>query len=216
MNFGELKALFRARVDDLSSPYLWSDDDFAGYLDDTINDACERAFLIEDSTTPTVVKIGVTAAKHTYSIDPSIIRIERAKLDLASSKLAITDRETLDGGADWDDLTGTPTRLLDLGASIRLVRIPIIADTLRLVVKRRPLAILTNDTDEPEIPVVYHQRLIPGVIARAYMKNDSESYNKAASDQAEIEFSRWFGAKRDANVMRKHREHRSHTTRCNW
>lgn len=216
MNVRELEAFFRVQIDDKATPPLWTHDDFLIYLNDAINDACERAFLIEDNSTPEVVRIAVKATKHTYDLDPSVIRIERARLDLATSTLKIVDRTTLDNESNWDALTGTPTRVIDQGTSIRLVRIPTVADTLRLVVKRRPLCALKDDSDIPEIPAGYHVRLIDGVMARAYLKRDVDSYNPNLSDRSEADFTRWFGQRRDANVMRKHREQRTHTTRCNW
>jgi hypothetical protein len=53
-------------------------------------------------------------------------------------------------------------------------------DTLNLEVARLPLvdvAIEDVDTAEPEVDEDYHTNLVDGILARAYLKRDSETYN---------------------------------------
>ena len=55
-----------------------------------------------------------------------------------------------------------------------------------------------------------------GMLARAYMKKDSQAYDANLADWHEKQFTKHFGEKRDANVRRQHRRPRSNVTRINW
>jgi len=51
MKLTELTLRWRRLLDDLRDPYLWSDDELTDYANDSIEELCERVFVIEDSTT---------------------------------------------------------------------------------------------------------------------------------------------------------------------
>ena len=51
MNVGQFIERFRRDRKDEASPYLWSDAEIADdYLNDAVEEACQRADLIEDAT----------------------------------------------------------------------------------------------------------------------------------------------------------------------
>ena len=54
------------------------------------------------------------------------------------------------------------------------------------------------------------------MMARAYLKKDSQCYDPKLAAEHEARFTARFGAKIDANVRRKQRATRSHVTRINW
>lgn len=224
MKRSEIITAFRSQIDDAVVPYLWTDDDVNRYFDDTLNDACERARLIEDSTSIECTRISVRIGVALYNLHESIFFIERAKLDGQPTSLGRTDIYDLDrendwpvanygtGAGNWTNASGSPRLFADEGKQIRLVPIPTANDVLRLVVKRRPIAPVA-DGDEPEIPSNLHVRLIDGMMARAYMRRDGDTYDPQAAQRAEMEFMRYFGERSDINVMRKRRQHRPRTTR---
>lgn len=215
MKLRDLEAEFRHLVDDeVANKYLWSPAEVRRFANEALVDAVERGELIEDDTTTEVCKITVKADKAAYDLHGSILRVVRAKLDSQRSPLTPTDRTALERRhAQWDTTQGTPWGAIDQGKSIRLVWIPRADDTLRLIVKRLPLCTLAQPEQEPEIHQRFHDRLLDGMLARAYMKRDTETYNPGKADYHEKVFTRSFGERPDANVERKRREKRLHVTR---
>lgn len=181
---------------------------------------------VDDSLlTNPIVDIVVLAGKAVYTLDSRILKITSAHLDILNENLTATDRGTLDrtwrgdideSGSGWNNAVSNPYMFIESKGKIRLVGIPTANDTLRLTVFRLPLADMDSPDDEPEIRVERHYELLDGMLARAYMKNDSETYNPDKSAEHEASFTRHFGAKIDANVLRKQRATRSHVTRINW
>ncbi len=215
MKLKDIEAEFRHLVDDeVKQKYLWSPAEVRRYANDALIDAVERGELIEDETTPDVCKITVKADKATYDLHGSILRVLRAKLDSQGRPLQITDRNVLDRRhAQWDTASGTPWAAIDQTDKIRLVWIPKLDDMLRLIVKRLPLCEMKNPDDEPSIHRRFHDRLLDGMLMRAYQKRDTETYNPGKSKEHEQAFTRSFGERPDANVERKRRDRRLHVTK---
>lgn len=217
MNVKSLEASFRDTVDDLKIPGLWSPAEFLRYLNEAVNDACERARLLEDFETPEITRITIRAGKASYPLDPRIIDVRSAKLDLQNAPLVARVPDDLDRDyPQWRTQVGRPWAYVDNTNTITLVDIPVADDVLRLRVVRRPLQELTKDGDCPEIPPHLHEQLLQGVMARAYMKRDADTFNPQKAAEHEVLFTRCFGAKRTANVARKHREKRRGVVRSIW
>ena len=217
MNLGELIESFRKLADDNASPPLWSDEEITRYVNEAERDAVERGFLIEDDETAEICEIAVEADTAIYNLDPRVLKITKAKLDLQHRLLDPTEKSVLDLRlmATWESNPGTPFAYIDRQSSIRLVWVPIADDTLRLTVYRLPLADMDGPDDEPEIRAELHYQLLDGMLARGYLKNDSETYNPAKSAEHEARFTQHFGQKIDANVRRKQRSNRSNVVRMN-
>lgn len=228
MTRDQLVAAFRARVFDTAAPYLWSDLEAFEFLEDGYAEACERANLLRDSQTPAICEVAVVAATAAYQLDPRIISVERAKLDLQRTPLGLTATAEMDGpatrsayrasdaryisggwpaelGAGWETRTGAPRRaLLDRETNhwqLRLNPIPTEDDTLRLIVFRLPLAAL-GANDEPEFSSRLHIRLVDWMEHRAYAKKDAETADVAKANAALAMFSSAFGERIDANRRR--------------
>ena len=91
MNLGELRSDFRGRVCDTKKPYLWSDREVDGYINEALIEAVDRGLMIYDRESFTVdVAVGVTD----YALDKSIIRVNAA---LVTSKdgVALDEPELL-------------------------------------------------------------------------------------------------------------------------
>lgn len=206
---------FRRVMGDEAAPYLFEDADIVRYLNEAVDEACERALLIEDRATPAATSIALVAGQGTYPLHSSVIKIKRVAL--GRCVLDATSTEELDDETfGWETMEGSPRRFIHTSAdSLLLVRIPRAEDVaanprLALTVYRRPLAPLTaDDTDAvPEIQTLYQPRLLPWVYRCAFLKRDSEVYDASRAAQEEAVFAASFGSRPDANVQRKRRDRR--------
>lgn len=214
----DLEAEFRRLSNDTGSPQLWTHDEVVRYANDSLVDAVERAHLIEDDTTSAITRIPVKANKATYDLSPLILGVTRARLESMKITLEPTDAESLDRvQPDWESTTGQPWGFIDQPGRIRLIWTPVADDVVLITARRLPLRPMVNAEDCPEIHARYHYRLLDGMLARAYMKFDSEkeTYDTQKAQRHEAAFTMSFGAKVDANVQRKRRAHRPHVTRLN-
>lgn len=211
MNVADFIELFRRETGDTEEAYLWSDEEIVGYLNESANDAAERALLIEDSTTADCCEITLVPGTSTYELHDSVIRVKRASL--AGKPMHASSIEAMDEtGASWETMAGLPHTFIVNGqnTSIRFVPAPTEAGTVNLIVYRRPLEPLTvdNDTAEPEFKSIYHRRLLDGLLMHAYRKHDADAKNENLAAEHEGRFARAFGVRPDANVQRKRADRR--------
>ena len=217
MRVQDLIAEFRRVTTDTVFPYHWDDSEVVSYIHDAVNEACERALLIEDSTTAAVCNIALEAGEASYTLHDSVIDITRAKL--GTQKLTETSVEFLDlDSTTWEEREGEPRQFYCVGLTgIRVVPIPTEAATLSLTVHRRPIDPIDIDTDLSAIlPAHLHLRLLPWVYRCAYLKADSEVFDATTAAAREVEFERNFGFRHDANVQRKQRDKRPPVVRAVW
>lgn len=223
MNVAEFIAAFRADLVDNDTPPLWSDADIVRYLNDAVQEANERAFLTEDRTTPAVCSVALTAGESTYNLHPSVIRIKRASFlgrPLDEASVEEMDCES----RSWESRTGEPRRYIfeqasgALPARLRVVPTPIAAGTIALTVNRGALNKLSASLGhlKPEIPERFHERLKDWVYRCAYLKQDTDAFDKSKAIEFEASFERSFGARPDANVQRKQRDKRPPIVRSSW
>ncbi len=208
MTLAEFIAEFRRVRDDTKPDYLWSDEEITSYLNDAVNEACERALLIEDRTTADVCTVSLSIGEPNYPIHDSIIKIKR--VTLGGARLPETSVEAMDEEETfWENRSGKPTRFIRDGeTSIRVVPTPVEAADLSMTVYRTPLEPLVVDRpdESPEIKSIYHYRLLPWVYRCALLKQDAETLDKDRALEQEILFTFNFGVRPDANVQRKHRD----------
>lgn len=215
MNVAGFIAAFRRETNDRVEPYFWPDAAIVDYLNDAINEACERALLIEDSTTPDVCSIALVASQGEYALHPAVIKVKR--LTFAGRALTQTSVEALDEvGTPWESQVGEPRRFILSGAgTLRLVPAPSADGAVALTAYRTQVSPLSAEapTATPEIAERFHQRLLDWMLRCAYLQPDSETYNRGASERHEAAFAGSFGARIDANVQRKQRDRRPHAVR---
>ena len=223
LNLGSLRDNFRLLTDDTAAPPLWSDDEITRYANDTVRDAAERGFLIEDDQTPEICQIAVVANTANYPLDPRILKIRRATLGSTNRLLTVTDSDSLDRGwrgeidgvtSGWENSKGYTSAFIETTSGIRLVGIPTANDTLNLSVYRLPLSDMVEMGDKPEIRIERRYDLLDGMLARGYLKHDSEAYDPKLAAEHEAKFTAHFGVKIDASVRKKQREPRSNVVRA--
>ena len=217
MNLADLISAFRARADDTAEPYLWSDEEVTLYLNEAVAEAAQRARLIQDSTTPAITQIAVTASNADYVLDASVLAVDRVKLASQPRPLVRTTVAELDANyPGWESHIGQPKFFTEVEGYLSIIPQSPMDDTLSLTVYRLPVAPMAADTDEPEIHAKYHYRLLDWALRCAYLKNDSETLDKSKAADYQALFEQSFGVLPDANVQRKQRAHQATTVRINW
>jgi len=176
-----------------------------------------RGNLIFDDSNAEICSVAILTGQARYSLSPKIIEVKYALLVTASGariELTMTNQDDImRGNRDWKSVTGKPKCIAIDGQSALIWPTPTEAGTLSLDVYRRPQYELESTDDEPEIPEHHHKHLIHWVEYRCYSNKDSEKYDPERAKVAEDLFTRRFGVRRDANVIRKQREKSSHSIR---
>jgi len=185
----DLLTLFRQELDDIASPYLWSDSEFYIYLNEAQDMFVREIGGIADRRS-TLTKISYKTGDQFKKYDERILRIKGA-FDETNRILTIRNLENFDSGYfedDYgarfafsldDDKTGDLRFLItDTGATeIQLYPKPDHDGFIRLYVFRRPAADITNGNSEIELPSHQHLCLLNWVKYRALMKNDVEAFD---------------------------------------
>lgn len=192
MTAQEILTAARSALNDPTTPYKWSDLDLVNYYNDAMNMIAERTQSFLESYTTSIVNITLAASTASYAFDSRILNIRSAKVSGETSFLNRVTLADLNAAySDWQNAdTDTPRYyMLDYRTDyITLYPAPDAAGTLVLEVERLPLTQLTEPylSVTPEIHSIYHHRLIDGILARAYLKSGSETYdsNKAAIHNA--------------------------------
>jgi hypothetical protein len=210
---------FRDTVGDNAAPQFWSSENIVRYLNEAVQEACERAKLIEDRS----MSLTLAPGQDTYALHASVFEIKR--LALRGRPLDETSVEALDADMPgWESRTGTPRYFIFEQASgaqaarVRLVPTPTAADAVALTVYRGALKPLSEDRDQerPEIPERFHDRLMDWVLHRAYLKQDADTFDPTKAAESLALFTQAFGARADASVQRKQRDRRAPVVAINW
>lgn len=183
----------------------WKTTELLGYLTDAEREACIRARLIRDSETADICVFDIGVGDNSYPLDSRVLAVLRLVVPGITRPLSRVTFDELDRvSPGWQEQTGEPSQYcLDLDANtIYLDRLPLDAYAgATLTVNRLPLADLALydagppevDAVELEIPEQYHVDLIDWVERCAYLKRDTETYDKVRADAAELRFIRTFG-----------------------
>lgn len=202
MTLGELRKLFRNKVGDQAQPYLWLDPEIAEFANEAEREACRRADLLVDSSTPSVCTLSIKAANPTVKLHSSVLDILRMRVQGQALTVEPSTAVEMDSGyGDWESGTGTEILhyLTDLDtASVRLYPIPQKDLTLRLTVVRLPLREMESASDEPEILARHHRKLVYWMMKLAYEKQDSETFDPDKAKRSEAEFIKEFGQSKSA------------------
>ncbi len=210
---------FRETVDDCREPHFWSDEAIVRFLNEAVQEACERAKLIEDRA----VALATVPGQSVYALPASTLQVKRCLL--RDRQVFETSLEELDcEWPGWETRAGHPRHFVfepatgALPPRIRLVSTPNTIDAISLSIYRGPLKPLSADrlNEAPEIPARYHTRLLDWMYHRAYFKQDAEAFDPNKAMQTLAFFEQAFGARPDANVQRKQRDRRPRVVRSCW
>lgn len=215
MNLNTLISTAATRADDLADGKLWSRSEWIEYANDAQDEACRRARLLVDSTTPAVCSITLVDGTPTYELHDSIIFVRRVRLLESADGTALSilkrahsadlDRSV---GPGWQEEVGQPRMWVpDLDDhKFRPYPTPYTDDwEVSLTVHRTALVPAANEIypmedgdDEPEIRRRWHLGLVNWMLFRAYSKQDSQAYNPKAAAAFLADFEAEFGKKSSA------------------
>lgn len=181
MTTTELLTLFRTEVFDLEAPYLWSDAWAYGAIDAAQKQFCRDTYGIADARS---FKVNVLAdGTSWYKTDPRILKIRSASDSVTGLPVAMVPVEKMfEHNMKFDGGFGG-IRALVTGLEKHMLRAwpkPNQAATVELLTFRLPSDVAAGD--DFEIDEQHHRYLLHWVKYLAYGIQDSETYDKNASD----------------------------------
>jgi hypothetical protein len=201
VNLGELIVSARRKAFDLADPGKIPREEWIEYANEGEVEACRRARLLVDSTTPELCQLDIVSGVATYDLDPRIIFVRRVKL--ASKSLStpkIGYRQLDEQAPGWETSTGDiEAYCLDYQhGSLRFYREPVAVDTATLTTIRAPLAPMELNADEPDVPERYHIGIVHWMLHKWYLNDDPEIGDDKLADKYLALFTNEFGVKSSA------------------
>lgn len=211
MTLSDLIAAFRTEADDATVPYLWSDTEVASYFADAENEACIRAGLLVDESTPSVARLAINSSTEWLTLSPLVLQVAQAWL-AGDSALTRVSLEQMERYPSWGDQRSRPCCYAVSGDKLRLYPLPTDLGVLVLRVSRLPLNPLSalNLQAEPEIPDSEHMRLLDWALFRAFSKRDADAFDARRVLDYGGRFEGYFGPRPSAHARRQYREARAH------
>jgi len=191
----ELIAMLREVLDDEVHPYLWTNSYLVKALTQGEEQVCRRAYALIDGNTASVCVVSIIASQAAYSLHSRILQVRRIQIGSSEIPLSQKTRDELDDEhPGWWNVYGTPEGyIIEKIGEITFYPIPEASDIATMVVARLPLNSLTlAGSNSPEIKD-YHDDLIIWGQHRAYMKNDSDTFNKELAEKYEADFTAKIG-----------------------
>lgn len=199
MNAAELVERFRADIDDVALPYLWSDAELYSYLD-----SAQKTFCRKTQGIPDVLTLTLVASTEWYERDPRIRKIRGATRSVSAGigrRIDVWDYATQRAQCDYFDSRSGPINDLVDGQRkgyLRAYPIPNAAGTVELSVYRLPDTIEEGSEAELEIDEEHHLFLTEGMFALAYRKHDAETFDPKKAATYDKSFSDYcFQAKQE-------------------
>ena len=179
MNVSELLQHTRARyLRDEEAPFLWSASELLAYLNEAENIFARRTHVLSDDDSD-FTTITTVAGQSRYALDPRIIYVSEAYSD-TGFRIKNATRNRM----PRTPYEGKP-RMYTLDAKVSSIRFgptPDAAYDIDLLVARKPLRVMADKHDSPEIPEEYHLALCDYVAYKALRNNDTEASNTTAAE----------------------------------
>ena len=177
---------------------LWDTDSLLRKINEAQRQACNRANLIYDDSTPRYTQIVLVAGKASYSFDQKLTVIER--IILRNKLIHKKTVEELDKRIPtWRTDSGMLNKEIHAtikGRNISFTPIPDATDAGSIVyleTYRLPDNDLMLLSDEPEIPEENHRDLVYWILHEAYKKQDADTFQQEKSDYYLGRFIEIFG-----------------------
>lgn len=192
MNSTELLEVFRAEVQDVETPYLWSDVDIYRYLDDAQKMFCRLTEGIEDSSTAEICRLTVVPGTEWYPLSPKILKVREAVSTTSGRPYEIMNMEKASlNGVHFNGNPG-PLKLFVTGlekGKLRAWPMPAEGTTVELRVFRLPLVRITDAGDQDlEVDEQHHNALLLWAKYLAFSKQDAETFDRGKADECEGRF----------------------------
>jgi hypothetical protein len=195
---------FRSEVHDTGNPPLWTDDEVVSYLDEAQKWYCRLTGGISDSTSE-ATRVDMVTNEPFGVLDDRILKVRYAKRESDNVQINLLNFEDIENTPTFvasytrgpsflsfdDDQTGDVSAMVTgmEEGKVRWVYVPAADDTALLIVSRLPLETITPDNLAPlEIRPQDHHYMLSGMKAKAYAKEDAETYNKTLQEKHESDF----------------------------
>lgn len=182
MTLGELMDYTRQHVlRDNANPKLWPDDLLILYFNEAQDQFARRTHCLSDAESDFTF-VETEDGVSTYTMDPRVVFV--AEVIHQDTGIPVRDRSRRQVARRFG--AGRPVAYtMDAGMQkLRLHPTPDGAYVLDLLVARRPLNKLVNETDVPEIPEQHHMDLCDWVVYRCLRNNDPETSTMTATPEA--------------------------------
>lgn len=203
MNRLALRQASRSALDDVQKPYLWADDELDRWGNNAAREVCIRARLLKDDalSQPGICSVDVAAGQALVKFDSSILAVRAGTYAGAGNRLWAVSSDDMDklhpGWEATTDEQGPPCiMVMDLAQkTLRLWPTPNANFTLQLRVWRMPHGkeLMQADSDTPVVALPDPESLVHWVCFEAYMKKDSETFDKDAAGDHLALFEKRFG-----------------------
>ena len=197
--------------------YMWSDATLVRYIDEAQRRLARRGLVIQDSSTPEVVRVRLRAGQREYALHDSILAVISARVEGAARDMVKVNHTLIGGGYDPSGLANRSV-LLDTGdeglpstfhtddqigesdagtvsrVMMRVYPLPRADDdgvVVYLRVVRLPIHRLsvTNLCVQPEVPDIYHIDMLnwAAYLALRVVDRDREDYPRASVFKKDFE-----------------------------
>ncbi len=208
MDSTSLRDRFRLSVDDVETPYLWSDEEVFGYMDDAQNMFCRFTNGIGDATSARITQLAVPVDTEWVDLSNLILKIRGANRGSDGSTMTIVNYEDMEAhGLRFDGRTGA-IQYLVIGMEDNKARIypkASVADTVSLLVYRLPLKPIIDEDQKLEIDVKHHLHLIWWMQHLAYSKQDAETLDRTKASDARATFEEYCAMAKNEQGLAKHK-----------
>lgn len=197
MTSDDLYALFRSDVVDAVTPYLWTDVEVWNYMNDAYRMFVRLTGGVPDATS-SITQVALVAGQSTSKVSPLILKFISAYLVSDGTELRIVTEPQAPRklSSDYgnqpvgtrDTSRGRVGHMITgLGHSaangvVRWLRVPAVNDTVQLNVMRLPLDTVEAGFEFDDVGTEHHEALMLWMKARAYGKQDAETFNRNARD----------------------------------
>lgn len=210
-----LRRRVRLLAQDTTLPYLWQDEDIDDWLNEAQQEAAIRARLLRatPASHPALCEFSLTAGETTIALPDQLYEISYQEWQSGGERrpLKLVSREWMDTTLPgWRAMPAAePDYLVQDRQALEVVPPPIADGTVLIEGYRLPEPMELDD-DEPRIPLAHHIHLVQWALHVGYSLPDAETFNPGKSQAAEAEFTRYFGARPDADLRADTRNDETH------
>ena len=210
-----LRRRVRLLAQDTTLPYLWQDEDIDDWLNEAQQEAAIRARLLRatPASHPALCEYTMAAGETAITVPDQLYEISHQGWNAGGERrpLKVVSR-------GWMDTTlpgrrampaAGPDYLVQDRQALEVVPAPS-ADGAVLIEGYRLPEPMDLDADEPRIPLAHHIHLVQWALHIGYSLPDAETLNPGKSQTAEAEFTRYFGARPDADLRTDTRNDETH------
>lgn len=224
MQLVALIARYRSDSGDTATPPFCTDAQVRDFLNEAQDEAAIRRRMLRATaeSAPDLCLIEAAAGTAIYALNPLVFELSyQAWRDAGATfrtDLYLATREWMDSHTPgWRDMEpDTPRYLVKDGHSLQLVPAPIIDGQILLEGYHTSDTQMAADEDQPGIPAIHHLRLVAWALYCAFSIPDADNFDPARASRAEAEFTRYFGARPDADLRSDTREDQDQHIVAHW